>query len=134
MQNMEFTIDCKTWRFGGDINNYNENGGTYLLNSQGYMCCLGHCAINMGLKPEDILLNSVPTDVNSAKGKEAIAYKTVFAESHFGELTSDALYINDANHNDFDDEYTIENRMTDLIMLFNGHGHELEFINTEALV
>ena len=48
---VKFTIDVNTWRFGGmrDCKNKHGEGHTYLLNNEGYMCCLGQISLQLGL-------------------------------------------------------------------------------------
>lgn len=110
---MKFTVDCKTWRFGGDENYSLENNGTtQLLNIEGNMCCLGHCAINMGLSKDNIYQKGTPASVKSSfdyyddgidndETKALRAYLDIFISK-------------DAKH-------------------FKGYGHELTFINIDFL-
>ena len=50
---MDYKVDRKTWQRGGY--NHKEFGDVCLLNEHGMMCCLGHCTIQDGLMPDDIM-------------------------------------------------------------------------------
>ena len=49
-----YTVDCRTWRAGGDGNNKVGEGLTRLLNQLGFMCCLGQCALQEGVSANDL--------------------------------------------------------------------------------
>jgi hypothetical protein len=47
-------IDYSKWRFGSDRENKLGRGDTALLNSQGFMCCLGQFSLQLGCSKEEI--------------------------------------------------------------------------------
>jgi hypothetical protein len=62
-----FTLDVKKWICGAPSDKEPNNdrrstgeGGTLLLNTKGYMCCLGQFSKQCGLKDEDIKHTGVP--------------------------------------------------------------------------
>lgn len=120
---MKFVVDRSTWRFGGS-NYLHELGETRLLGNKGFMCCLGHCLINLGIKKEDIDSLSKPDeldilaepfnhlDTNILRKKPAISNT---------ELSIRAMSINDNLY------FNNEHREKQLIELFKEYGHELSF-------
>lgn len=57
----ELIIDRSKWRFGGDHDGCDEKyGSTELLNSKGYMCCLGFFSKDLCKVPKKYL-KGVPT-------------------------------------------------------------------------
>ena len=57
----ELIIDRSKWRFGGDHDGCDEKyGSTELLNSKGYMCCLGFFSKDLCKVPKKYLMG-VPT-------------------------------------------------------------------------
>lgn len=57
----ELIIDRSKWRFGGDHDNLDgKYGPTELLNSKGYMCCLGFYSKDLCKVPKKYLVG-VPT-------------------------------------------------------------------------
>jgi hypothetical protein len=53
-------IDRKKWRRGGESHD-EEKGLTYLLNKEGYMCCLGMRCNQMGISKKELLGKTSPT-------------------------------------------------------------------------
>ena len=123
---MKFTIDYLKWRCGGSDRPENNNalgkGDTALLNIQGFMCCLGQCALQRGFSRETIFNLNSPTDL----GKEDIIFN--YKLNIGGGFLNTPLSVNAISIND-DTESTPKEKIEKLIPLFAANGHELEFIN-----
>ena len=131
---MKFLIDFPTWRCGKDGPNKLGEGETLLLNSEDYMCCLGHIELQLGLTKEQILRRYIPAET----GTENILAK----EGCWGfgkeigntPLAHEAIRIND------DERATPAEKMVALKELFakhvdsNGEPLEVEFINVPKTV
>lgn len=131
-----FTIDCNTWRCGGsnfktndekDLNSLGE-GSTALLNTKGYMCCLGQIAIQLGVNKDALMMVGEPQEVESDDIIGLLVQKDWYGDSneeinHNTSLSSDAMYIND------DINTTVATKMNELKQLFNNNNIGLEFIN-----
>ena len=59
-----YTIDCLKWVSGDGLNRIGE-GATKMLNSEGHMCCLGHCALQDGADPAQMLDMNMPAVVGN---------------------------------------------------------------------
>jgi len=125
---MKFTVDCKTWRFGGRTHDL-EKGDTELLNDKGMMCCLGHCAKNMNIPDYELIDICYPFLIVNPQGEYFETFvKTSEYGNHFdNELSENAAKINDTFN------ISHKRRMNKLTELFKEHGHEIKFINIEAL-
>jgi hypothetical protein len=120
---MKFVINRSKWRCGGDALNKIGLGDTFLLNKEGYMCCLGQIALQCGL-PADLILNVLePVDthmlVEPLTGKAFSPYNFMACQNTV--LSKDAMMIND------DPELTKAEREEALIRLFASNEIELEF-------
>ncbi len=114
-----FTIDRSTWRFGGDVLARNEKfGTTYLLNEQGFMCCLGQCHRQMGYNDKSILKKGSPQAVKGTPRPNPFLFGLENSP-----LTTMCIGIND------DPELSNEEREAKLIAAFKGCNLTLEFIN-----
>lgn len=138
-ESRKFVIDRATWRCGDKGKYQHGRLPTLLLGSDGMMCCLGHCAIQLGATPEDIDDVGEPSDIPfgklSAFSKATpelnsdciIAVATTSdldnesGEYLTSELGNEAITIND------DMNITREERESKLTALFARHGHELTF-------
>lgn len=86
----KFTIRRSKWRRGG-IQYNNDKGQTFLLNNQGYMCCLGFATNQICRIPKkDLLEQGAPTCV--------FENKSTFTDEGGcnNDLTKRAIRINDA--------------------------------------
>lgn len=118
---MEFIIDRSTWRCGDESmvdNNRLGIGSTKLLNSNGYMCCLGQIALQLGATKEKIFGAGDPSDI--IYFENAILLDSDFNNSS---LSSDAMDINDNT------ETSVVEKEQKLKELFEGYKHNIEFIN-----
>lgn len=135
---MEFVIDRSIWRCGGkDDSNLPPNtnkrgkGDTSLLNIEGYMCCLGQCALQLGYEKHYLLNIGEPMELpvieeipdyeilhgvdNRSYGGNDQYYNT--------DLSTKAMDINDNT------KTTPEEKEEELIELFEEYGHTIKFIN-----
>jgi hypothetical protein len=86
-------IDRSKWRSGDWSFNTTGEGGTYLLNKQGYMCCLGFRCHQMGIPKEDLLDRGGPWELSFKWNipdllDEDVSYKN-------SDFTDEAIDIND---------------------------------------
>jgi hypothetical protein len=126
----EFIIYRDSWRRGGDTSELvTIYGQTELLNHRGMMCCLGQCAIQLGLKPEDIEGVGEPDEVSDKELLDGvISYLDKYSECWINtNLTRAAMSAND---NEAIDDATREDR---LVALFREEGeHTLRFVDGVA--
>lgn len=115
---MNFIIDRSKWRCGGDHVHKNQKGigATYLLNKEGFMCCLGQVAKQEGFSQEDILNKHEPKNLNPIK--DSI---TINKDGGNSDLANKAININD----DFD--MSLPERESRLKKIFNSYGHTIKF-------
>ena len=124
---MKFTIPRNKWR-----NSHHGKGTTLLLNREGYQCCLGFCAEQLGIEHKTLLNKSNPYsliawcnyfDTNRifVTGVTVDAKQGFSMEAHTP-LTNRAITINDS------DTYDLQLKEQLLTKLFEEHGHELEFV------
>ncbi len=92
-----FTVDRSKWRCGGEGLNKTGIGATYLLNNQGYQCCLGFACEAAGEKKESIFYKGTPEKVHNDWGSiiKGHMLNLVTFKGHNSEFTCDAICIND---------------------------------------
>ncbi len=118
-----FTINRSTWRFGG-YDKYKQFGLTKLLNTQGYMCCLGSISEQCGVPRKDLLNIDYPYDLLS-QHHDLVSFlrekptNSIFANNTF--LAQQAANINDNSN------ISNEERETRLIELFKTEGYTISF-------
>ena len=110
---MKFVIDRSRWK-----NAKHGLGTTLLLNSQGYMCCLGQVSKQLGASDEQIEGCMGPAGVVGRYGIKDILAPLIGSNY---ELSGRAMCIND--NTTIDDVQ----RESELISLFATYGHELSF-------
>ncbi len=123
---MKFTINRAKWRCGGIETTWNPNknlvgkGDTALLNPEGFMCCLGQIACQLGVKKKDILEEAEPCDINK---ELPVLTKRLdnFGEYDNSQLSSQAMRIND------DPNLSLAERERKLKSLFSKFHHTLVF-------
>lgn len=129
---MNFILDYTKWNHVGK--NISEHGDVILLNDKGYSCCLGLCALQMGINPGRVLGSLDPEHLSDAYLRKPLQLTkflkifTVSDDSHNdkkinNDLADNAIIINDNVC------ITIKQRIERLIALFKEHGHKLQFIN-----
>ncbi len=127
----KFTIDRATWHSGGythpeQIENQIGKGDRPALeNTEGYRCCLGQIALQLGCTTTDIKGVGGPTGCPNLRNSFMIRANTADDRDNIDfvdtDLTIKAMSIND------DAEMTTPDREAALIELFAKHGYELEF-------
>lgn len=133
---IKVVIDRSKWRTGGGGLNQTGEGGTSILNDEGYMCCLGFCMNASKLAKKDLLHKDTPASTlnglrcNSNKvsgilrstGVRALTSPTVFSGCFAStELTNEAIDINDAYST------TPEQKEKQLLELFKDSVFDIEF-------
>lgn len=122
----KFIIDRSKWRcggsgFGGNVNR-RGHGVTYMLNLEGYMCCLGQVAKQLGVSDEAQRRKRNPCHV----GAECLVGILITSTGSRGvedtDLADRAIEIND------DKTIGPAERERLLAEHFATHGHEIEFI------
>lgn len=118
----KFTVDYSKWRCGGqDDQTTLGKGGTYLLNQEGYRCCLGFVESQLGLSDEEIFEKTYPyttmvENILAIRNDEVYNWRnTQFAQR--------ATSINDNS------SISHSFRIWQLKTHFANFGYELEFIN-----
>ena len=100
---MELILDYSKWRAGGgSMQHKNENmigrGRTALLNTFGFMCCLGQFSLQCGFFEDDIKNSDEPAELSNERGK-LMEHFTYYDDLHMNykntELSNDLMQIND---------------------------------------
>lgn len=60
---MNYILDVAKWRCGRDGENSLGDGGTYMRNPQGFMCCLGQFASQMNVTDTQLTHESSPSEL-----------------------------------------------------------------------
>lgn len=120
---MKFKLDYEKWICGTPENNedkecYHGKGSTRLLNSEGFMCCLGQFCQQLGAKDDDLLYAYEPIDINLNKH-----FKYVNEHGFDRNWASNAIDIND------NEESMIYEKIAFIKRLLEKHNHELELLN-----
>jgi len=126
-----FTVDRSKWRCGGanvwdckkapwaDIDpSVLGQGGTFLRNRQGYKCCLGFVAEQLGAK--GLTDKEFPRTVHPTHKKKLEGVLTY--EGNHTVLTVLSMRINDSN------KINKKQRESQLRELFKEHGHRMKFV------
>jgi hypothetical protein len=107
-------VNRATWRCGNYGPNKHGEGLTLLFNEQKFMCCLGHCALQLGATIEDIYKKAGPSSVVKNLGP-------LHKEGVSSGLAYNAMKIND------NEKLTQIEREGQLTKLFAEHDLELIF-------
>lgn len=116
---MDFTVDRSKWRCGGALGNptVRGEGVTKMLNGDGFMCCLGHCAKQ--LDPDVIIENkNYPNDSLWNISRYDNPFIMHLKNSL---LAKEAARIND------DEQIDQKEREQRLRNLFKEYGHTIKF-------
>jgi len=114
---MKFTIDRSKWRIGVAYREATGKGATLLLNTEGFMCCLGQCMEQEGIRKGLLLDTCAPKELRV----ESIFIDEKGANSL---IANEAISIND----DHKSIKTVQEKEESLIELFAKHGHEIKFV------
>ena len=119
----KLTLDVSKWRCGANGSYMLGEGDTELLNSEGFMCCLGQFAsqLNPIIKTEDLLFQGEPSDINYEIVD--LNKKTGFINMGNTDLSNEAININD------DDNTTVIEKIQLLKELFIKYNYEIEIVN-----
>lgn len=121
---MDFVIDRSKWRCGGDGEFKLGEGYTELLNWQGYMCCLGQCARQLGYDTDHLLYLPSPSCIPTSIRFEHDIFSLRSGLTTYNSGLSDAaMRIND------NDSFSQKEREDKLTQLFKQSGHSITFIN-----
>jgi len=129
---LKYILDVSKWRCGEDGQYRLHKGRTKMLNTKGYMCCLGQFAEQLGIDAEDLEGADAPRNVAANLGRRYDPEMVHFlrgGDSIFNtRLAKDLMDIND-NEDDKPLEKidNIRNRLEE-------EGHTLEVINENLLV
>jgi hypothetical protein len=135
---IKVVIDRSKWRTGDESRHRTGSGYTKLLNTEGYMCCLGFCckASRVGVKriqgrtaPNSIISshkkgNCLPQRVLKLRGLRALVELTERNDritANCNPLARSAIIIND------DADTTPKEKEQQLLELFKDSVFELEF-------
>jgi hypothetical protein len=119
---IKVTIDRSKWRTGADSIYSTGNGATCLLNSQGFMCCLGFCSKALGIEDAVMLNKNYPSNIYCKVLENSKLVFNAAYEKFDTNLTSAAVVINDFSFS------SPETKEEELLELFNDSVFELEFI------
>jgi len=111
------TIDRDRWRRGGIRRNH-THGPTYLLNDEGYMCCLGFDALACGVTPYEMRGAYGPGEVTTMSDE----YRETRWRSG---VVLDAMEVND---NPNLSELERETKLIPLLKAIGGYD-DVQFIN-----
>jgi hypothetical protein len=115
----QFVIDRSKWRTGGADFNH-KYGDTLLLNSKGFMCCLGFFCNQIENRTTDEIL-FVP---NPSQLDDNIRGSNLIGDDGFNKpWVQSAIETND------DDSISKESREEKIHQLFKNNGYDLKFIN-----
>lgn len=120
---MKFTIDRSRWRCGDEGDNAVGIGPTMLVNSKGYMCCLGFVCEQLGFNKSLISLRGDPADALLEHAMLTTKFNDDLG-SHYdnSDLCNLAIEINDNS------DTTPQEKEKLLIELFEKYHHEIEFV------
>jgi hypothetical protein len=100
-------LDVSTWRCGEDGDKGLGDGGTFLLNQYGFMCCLGQWSAQHGVPEMELLGKYEPGTLNT------IVPMFVITNTYEGKITNDlakdCMSINDCEYTTVDEKI---NRLT----------------------
>lgn len=115
------TVDRHTWRCGMDGPHARGEGNTAMRNEEGYMCCLGHIALQLysDTDPMSMVGWGEPECCQLPEGPLTYWEDGVCRNT---ELSQEAMAIND------DLVITNEEREKQLTELFADSGFKLEFV------
>lgn len=115
-------IDRSKWRTGGNGKYATGMGSTFLVNDQGYMCCLGFMCVEMGVEKNSCSRIGLPEDLEPIDCIKIPLLVHSVAKSNT-EFACKAIEIND------DNDISSHEREEQLTEHFSNHGIQVEFIN-----
>lgn len=121
---MRFAVQRHKWRCGGDGPSAHGFGTTYLLNDEGYRCCLGFVAQQCGHTDSQIRRLGEPCEDRELS--EVLVTEVYDQSNECTKVVNSALADKAVSIND-EKELSRDERESRLIALFSYHGHELVF-------
>jgi hypothetical protein len=119
---IKVTIDRSKWKTGCISEYATGRGTTYLLNGDGFMCCLGFCSKALGIEDAIMLNKSYPSNIYCEALENSKLVFNAFNKKFDTNLASAAVVINDSSST------PPETKEKQLLELFNDSVFELEFI------
>ena len=120
----KFIIDRSKWRCGGNTGNPGARGqgSTLLLNSEGYMCCLGQVCTQLGVPDQNLLDLMTPIHIEDdfISLPQAVGL-TDGGEDENSDFADEVMKVND------DGSLDDSTREQQLIDMFAEQGYTLEF-------
>ncbi len=116
---MEFTVQRETWINGLCLP---AAGKSKLLNGEGFMCCLGHCCLQLGVAKQALLGAATPASL----GGRNLPTLNPFTLGDWGNALSAAAM----GKNDSAMCKSIEEKEKALKAVFASYGHTLSFVGT----
>lgn len=127
---MKYVLDVSKWICGGGVSHPESREGcsigtgfSQMLNSEGFMCCLGQFAKQKGVKDSLLLNRTSPTRVEQFSNVGQYDPTFLDEECCHTQLSMDLMRIND------DRSTKIEDKIESIRSLLAAEGHELEVIN-----
>ena len=120
---MKFFLDYNVWRCGTKLDCLHSlgEGSTYLLNEEGFMCCLGQWNSQCGIENNLLINQSNPSKLYSLGVKPNLLF--LDKEGFHTKFSNEALIINDWSTT------TVQEKALALKELCEDNGCELEFVN-----
>lgn len=137
---MNYVLDIATWRSGSRGHTRMGKGETHLLNTDGYMCCLGQFAVQAGVHLECLKGVADPEDLARSL-KQNYDWSDNIYDPNFVSQGEDAYLacnteivrkLIDANDDDHASS-TASSRVDEIRGILEAEGHTLEVVNTHLL-
>ena len=123
----KFTINRSKWRTGTEGSNKTGIGDTFLLNNEGFMCCLGFYSIQAGFGVTDCLNEPYARNIVRKRKDKADSFKKLEmlvheldGEYYHSAFATEAMGIND-------NKTIPEQKEIEIKELFAKEGVEVEF-------
>jgi len=125
-EKIKVTIDRSKWRTGLNGTSASGRGDTYLLNDEGFMCCLGFCSLATGVSKSEMLNEPLPDWVRIKNKKNINGFDSLVYINENLEYTSTDLSFKAAKINDSPDDRATKEQQ--LLELFKDTEFDIEFI------
>lgn len=126
---MKFVVKREKWRCGGNGSDENKvgKGSTYLRNEQGFMCCLGHCALQLGVKSKEMIGVDMPDGVGLKGDNPVKVIPVLTKKSKTSSFPTDTTLSTKAATINDDEKLTTKQRERKLKGLFSKYKHQIVF-------
>lgn len=122
---MEYILDIAKWRCGYNSNHALGEGGTLMLNKEGYSCCLGQFALQKGVEQYVLLNRGTPVGC-------CLDYDPNFVKMDNENLINTTLSIELMDIND-STETTPKEKIQLIKQKLAEHGLALKVVNEDLL-